>query len=244
MVRIARQRAGLTQQQLAERSGHPRETIARWETGAREPSLATLQAVVAACDLDLVIQLARRDTTLEELVADQLELSATERLRRLMPADAVEDTLNGLHRLANARTPVLVIGGVAAVLQGGPQQPAETAVEFVSGDPPAMEAELRDSGLFPVDTDERWADVDRRAPWTLPEGGAIEHASKLPGTEDYRDLRRAARPVELDSDTNLRVAHPRDLLRLAEASPRERERTRAPGLRALLAQLDDRSDRA
>jgi transcriptional regulator with XRE-family HTH domain len=115
IVRIARQRAGITQQQLADRSGHPRETIARWEAGAREPSLATLKALVAACDLDLVIHLARKDSSLEELVADQLELTATERLERLMPATAADDALRALRWLAAARTPVIVIGGLAAV---------------------------------------------------------------------------------------------------------------------------------
>ena len=140
---------GLTQQQLAERSGHPRETIARWETGAREPSLASLRTLVAACDLDLVIHLARRDPSLDELVADQLELTATERLDRLMPAAAMDDRLGALGWLTGARTPVIVIGGVAAVLQGGSQPPADGGVEFVSGDPYAMEAEMRRAGLDP-----------------------------------------------------------------------------------------------
>ena len=69
-MRIARQRAGLTQQQIAERSGHPRETIARWENGTREPSLATVAALIEACDLDLVIRLSERDPSFAELVAD------------------------------------------------------------------------------------------------------------------------------------------------------------------------------
>jgi len=243
IVRIARQRAGITQQQLAERSGHPRETIARWETGAREPSLATLSALVAACDLDLVIHLAPRDPSLGELVADQLELTATERLGRLMHATARDDALRSLHWLAEARTPSIVIGGVAAALQGGPQQPDDSQVEFVSGDPYAIEAEMRNAGLIAIDANERWADVDRRAPWTLPDGGTVVLASNIPGSGDYRDLRRSARTVELDG-TSIRVAHPRDLLRMADASPRERERARVPGLRALLSHPLDREAQA
>lgn len=244
IVRIARQRAGITQQQLADRSGHPRETIARWETGAREPSLATLKALVAACDLDLVVHLARKDSSLEELVADQLELTATERLERLMPATAADDALRALRWLAAARTPVIVIGGLAAVLQGGPQQPGDGQVEFVSGDPYAMEAELRAAGLIPSDVAERWADVDRRAPWALPDGGTIVLASNVPGTGDYRDLRRSARTVQLDDGASIRVAHPRDLLRMADASSRESERARVPGLRALLSHPQDRGSHA
>jgi transcriptional regulator with XRE-family HTH domain len=244
IVRIARQRAGITQQQLANRSGHPRETIARWETGAREPSLATLKALVAACDLDLVIHLARKDSSLEELVADQLELTATERLERLMPATAADDALRALRWLAAARTPVIVIGGLAAVLQGGPQQAGDGQVEFVSGDPYAMQAELRAAGLIPSDVDERWADVDRRAPWALPDGGTIVLASNVPGTGDYRDLHRSARTVQLDDNASIRVAHPRDLLRMADASSRESERARVPGLRALLSHPQDRGSHA
>jgi transcriptional regulator with XRE-family HTH domain len=242
IVRIARQRAGITQRQLADRSGHPRETIARWETGAREPSLATLEALVAACDLDLVVHLAQKDSSLSELVADQLALTATERLGRLMPATAKDDTLHALSWLAEARTPAIVIGGVAAVLQGGPQQPGDGHVHFVSGDPYAAEVEMRNAGLIPSDTDERWADVDRRAPWALPDGGTIALASNVPGTRDYPDLRRSARIVQLDDGTSVAVAHPRDLLRMADASPRESERARVPGLRALLSQLADPAD--
>jgi transcriptional regulator with XRE-family HTH domain len=240
IVRIARQRAGITQRQLADRSGHPRETIARWETGAREPSLATLNALVAACDLDLVIHLAQKDPSLVELVADQLELTTTERLGRLMPATARDEAVRALRWLAGARTPAIIIGGIAAALQGGPQQPADGQVEFVSGDPYATEAEMRQAGLIASDVDERWGDVDQRTPWILPDGGAVVLASNVPGTGDYRDLRRSARTVQLDDGTSIRVAHPRDLLRMADASPRESERARVPGLRALLSYPLDR----
>jgi transcriptional regulator with XRE-family HTH domain len=242
LVRIARQRSGLTQQQLAERSGHPRETIARWETGARQPSLASLEALVAACDLDLVIHLAPRDPSLDELVADQLKLEPAERLRRLVPDGTTEATVAALHWLALARTPAIVIGGVAAVLQGGPQRPADPSVEFVSGDPFAMEAEMRGAGLVPIDTDSRWRDVDTRAQWELPGGAAVVLASNVPGTEDYRDLRRAAGSVEIDG-ASIAVAHARDLLRMADASQRESERARVPGLRVLLSQQTIRGER-
>jgi transcriptional regulator with XRE-family HTH domain len=239
IVRIARQRAGLTQQQLADRSGHPRETIARWEAGAREPSLSTLRKLAEASNLDLVIQLAQRDLSLAEAVDDQLELSPTQRLERLLPSAGKDDTVRALRWLTVARTPLIVIGAVGAVLQGAPQRPGRGGVEFVSADPFAMDEEMRAAGLIASDTEERWADVDARAPWTLPEGGAIALASNVPGTGDYDDLRRSAQTVELDRTTSIRVAHPRDLLRIADASPRESERARAPGLRALLDRVTE-----
>ena len=37
---------------------------------------------------------------------------------------------------------------------------------------------MRGAGLIPGDTDERWADVDRRAPWVLPGGGTIARRSR------------------------------------------------------------------
>jgi transcriptional regulator with XRE-family HTH domain len=233
IVRIARQRAGLTQQQLADRSGHPRETIARWESGAREPSLSALQRLVEASELDLVVHLARRDPSLDEAVGDQLDLPPIGRLERLLPGAAKDKAVRALRWLAGARTPLIVVGGVAGVLQGAPQQP-RGGVEFVSADPVAMEAEMRAGGLIATDTDERWADRDTRATWTLPEGGTVALASNVPGTGDYPDLRRAARSLRLDRRTSIEVAHPRDLLRMADASPRESERARVPGLRALL----------
>ena len=233
LVRIARQRAGITQAQLASRSGHSRESIARWETGTREPSLATLEGLAAACGLDLVVRLAERDPSLRELAADQLSLSPVDRLK-LLPADRRSDCLRALRWIAGATTPVIVVGPVAGVLQGEPQRPGDGHVDIVSADPFATEVELRASGLSPVDTDDRWATSDRREPWTLPRGGTITLARDLPGAHGYRDLRRSANRVVIDDRTAILAAHPRDLLRVADASPRDAERLRAPALRALL----------
>jgi transcriptional regulator with XRE-family HTH domain len=235
IIRIARQRAGLTQQQLADRSGHPRESIARWESDDRKPSLATVQALVAACDLDLVIHLAQRDSSLHELVAEHGDLPPRERLGRLIPAVVLADSLNALRWLSAASTPAIVVGAIADVLQGAPQRPGSANVDIVSGDPYAMEKEMRNAGLRPVDAEERWTGSDRREPWTLPGGGTIVLAIDLPGTTGYRDLRRSADDVEFDTGSTIAVAHPRDLLRVADASPRENERARVPALRALLA---------
>jgi transcriptional regulator with XRE-family HTH domain len=244
IVRIARHRAGLTQQQLADRSGHPRESIARWETGAREPSLSTLQSVVAACGLELVLQLANSDDSLDDLIADQLKLSPRERLDHLLAPAARRDAVRALKWIARSRTPSIVIGGVAAALQGGPQQLAGSAVEFVSSDPVATETEIKAAGLTAVDTEDRWADVDRREPWQMPGGGTIVMARAVPGSQDYADLRRSAQTVTLDGRTNVQVAHPRDLVRLADASPRKSERARVPALRALLTDRSNREARS
>jgi transcriptional regulator with XRE-family HTH domain len=236
IVRIARQRAGLTQQQLAQRSGHPRETIARWETGAREPSLESLRALVRACGLELVLALAEGDDSLTELVDDQLALAPVDRLQKLLPADEAADAMRALSWLAAARSPSIVVGGAAAALQGAPQRPRDGGVEVVASDPLALTDEMAAGGLVPTDSDERFAESDRRWPWTLPGGGTVVLAGGLPGSGDFADLRRSAQQLDLGG-VSVRVAHPRDLLRLAGASARESEQSRVPGLRALLSQV-------
>jgi transcriptional regulator with XRE-family HTH domain len=238
IVRIARRRAGITQQQLADRSGHPRESIARWENGTREPSFATLRGVVAACELDLVVSLTRRDTSHREAIADQLPLAPADRLRRLLPAADSRSVLRALEWLGRARSQSIVIGDVAAALLGSGQRPADIAVEVVAADPVAFEAELLAARWEPRDTEERWAADDRRATWVGRSQATLALATRIPGTDDFADLRRSARELALD-DAALAVADPRDLLRIAEASPSEKRRARAPGLRALLAELEE-----
>lgn len=234
VIRIARDRAGLTQQQLAARSGRPRETIARWESGTQVPSLETVCALVAHCDLDLVLRLANRDTTLIESVREQLTLTTTKRLTRLLPSGAVTDAKRSLRWLSVAPTPTIVVGQLGAALLGAPQRPDTVQVEFVSADPVATVRELHDHGLTPMESDDRWRDEDIREPWMLPKGGVLALARKLPGTRDYADIRRGASLINIDAKTTVWVAHPRDLLRIADASPRESERARVPGLQALL----------
>jgi len=57
LIRQARMRAGLSQVQLAERSGKDRAQIARWERDVVTPSLETLREVLQACGFDLEMQL-------------------------------------------------------------------------------------------------------------------------------------------------------------------------------------------
>lgn len=204
-----------------------------------EPSFAALDAVVSACGLDLVVHLANRDTSLDELVTEQLGLTPVERLSRLLPADAWRQSVGALHWLARTKTPTLIIGAIADVLQGAPQRPRTGEVEIVCADPYVLEMEMRDADFAALDRTDRWSDVDRRQPWRLPNGGTIAIADAVPGTTGYADLRRSKQAVSLDADANVVVAHPRDLLRLADASPREAERARVPALRALLSHQVD-----
>jgi transcriptional regulator with XRE-family HTH domain len=235
IVRIARQRAGLSQEQLGLRSGIHRGVIGRWERGDSEPSLRALRKLVAACELELVLRLATSDPSLDEAVDEQLARIPTERLELLLPPDLVGEALESLRWLAGVETPAILIGNVAAVLQGAPQRTDTAVVEIVSRDSVATENELRAAGFEPTDTEARWRDADRRSQWTRSTEATVELASAVPGTTDYRDLGESAETFALDDGTEIVVAHPRDLLRIAEASPSESARARVPGLEAVLA---------
>lgn len=52
---LARRRAGLTQRELAERSGVPQSTIARIESGRTDPRMRTLERLLRACNQTLEV---------------------------------------------------------------------------------------------------------------------------------------------------------------------------------------------
>lgn len=84
IIREARLRAGLTQQQLAKRIETTQSAVARWERGRVEPSLETLRKIVAQCGLDLNIALRVRDPDESTLIDANLRLTPEERLDQLV----------------------------------------------------------------------------------------------------------------------------------------------------------------
>lgn len=82
LLKEARLRAGLTQQELAERSGRPQSTIARWETGRVRPSLESLREVIRACGLELGFTIANFDDSYVHQIERNLESTPAERLAR------------------------------------------------------------------------------------------------------------------------------------------------------------------
>jgi predicted nucleotidyltransferase/DNA-binding XRE family transcriptional regulator len=60
ILQRARHRAGLTQRELAQRAGVSQSVIAAYETGTREPSLATLAALVESTGITLTIALGSK----------------------------------------------------------------------------------------------------------------------------------------------------------------------------------------
>ncbi len=86
LIREARLRAGLTQTELAERTGRDRSVIARWEQAVVAPSLDTLLELVRACGFDLPLELVPYDDDRAARLQKNLLLSPERRVRRLLTA--------------------------------------------------------------------------------------------------------------------------------------------------------------
>ena len=82
IIRRARLRAGLPQAELARRLGTKQPVVARWESGARTPTLETVSRAVAACGLALDVALTPRDAGEDALLHEWQRLSPQERVRR------------------------------------------------------------------------------------------------------------------------------------------------------------------
>jgi transcriptional regulator with XRE-family HTH domain len=84
LIREARLRAGLTQAELAERSGRDRAAVARWERGGVIPSVETLVELLRACGFDLPLVLVPYETDGDERLAKNTMLSPERRLNRML----------------------------------------------------------------------------------------------------------------------------------------------------------------
>jgi transcriptional regulator with XRE-family HTH domain len=91
VIREARLRAGLTQTELAERTGRDRSVIARWEQAVVAPSLDTLLELVRACGFDLPLELVPYDEERLDRLRKNLLLSPERRVRRLLTAVEQDD---------------------------------------------------------------------------------------------------------------------------------------------------------
>lgn len=76
-------RAGLTQNELAQRLKTSQSLIARWERGSVEPSFGTVIKAVRACGLELSVRVVAYDDDHDFLIKENLKLPPAERLRRM-----------------------------------------------------------------------------------------------------------------------------------------------------------------
>ena len=86
LIREARLRAGLTQYELAERSGRDRSVIARWEQGTVAPSIESLIELLHACGFDLPLELVPYEHTGGERLEKNALLSPERRVQRFLQA--------------------------------------------------------------------------------------------------------------------------------------------------------------
>jgi transcriptional regulator with XRE-family HTH domain len=78
-LQLARLEAGLSQRELAERAGVAQSEIARIESGKREPSIPTLQKILAGAGLELRFRLAPLDDHDQVLTARDARRSKAEK---------------------------------------------------------------------------------------------------------------------------------------------------------------------
>ena len=96
IVRRARQQAGLTQVELADRMGTTQSAVARLEANDSNPSVETLDRALRAADHKLRIEAYEGPQEVDEFqIADQLTMTPTERLRTM------EDSARNLRELVS-----------------------------------------------------------------------------------------------------------------------------------------------
>jgi transcriptional regulator with XRE-family HTH domain len=225
-----RRRAGLSQEQLAERLGRTQSTIARWESGYQHPPLESVVEALHACGLELTVGMARYDDSYEPLIGGQLLLDPTERVRRLARRTAGFDPIAMLYELAKEAR-FVVIGRVAGAFNGWPIVLGTPTLHVVPADPSeeAVERVARRLGAEPAAEGEDGAER-----WVLPSGAELHVSATPPGTRGHSDLAKDAQSIEIAPGVSVKVASLIDLIRIAEASTGPDARTFVPALWATL----------
>src|SRR5918999_3002059 len=80
---MARRRAGLSQRELARRSGIPQPSISRIERDVVSPTVDTLERLLRACGMELEpVDRPRKDDVDRTLIWESLKLTPGERARQ------------------------------------------------------------------------------------------------------------------------------------------------------------------
>jgi len=227
----ARRRAGLTQEQLADRLGRPRPTVARWETGRHVPSMATVREIAHACDPELTYGLANYDDSYRSLIDRQLGLTPVERLaewsQRSVGVFSSEEEIDAraiFNALDAAKVGYVLVGQLAGALHGSPIAGARH-LELVP-DPDDTNTRALGCALVELGANEQaprepWGpELHPWQPWRLSDATHVVVSPRPAATHGYDDLARDAETLELDGELDVTVASLRDLARIADATPR------------------------
>jgi transcriptional regulator with XRE-family HTH domain len=100
LVRTARRRKGLTQRELAHRTGIPQPMISSIERGLQDPRYSTLQRIFRACDLEMdIVNVAGGGIDRTQFMST-LPLTPEERLRRsLVATRAINELVRNARRV-------------------------------------------------------------------------------------------------------------------------------------------------
>lgn len=238
VIAIGRRRAGISQRALARRLGVPQSTVARWEARDHEPSLATVERALGACGLAVMVGIANADDAYRHQIAAQLTLAPAQRVERLGRRLAIP-----LARIAGALAAegvcYVLVGEVAGAMRGWPITLDSGEFLVVPDDEPenleGLERAAAALGADSQEFDDPFGGLDSRWHWMLPGNQRLVVSLQPAGSRGYRDLVRDAEVLTLGGAL-VHVASLRDLIRLADASPRERERAFTPALWATLDQ--------
>ncbi len=94
LLRLARSKAKLSQQSLAELAGVSQQAVSAYETGKKDPTMETLQRLIRAAGLELRIKLEPLETHDEDM---------SNYLKMLSPRQRTVIERNQKERLAKAR---------------------------------------------------------------------------------------------------------------------------------------------
>ena len=243
LIREARLRAGLTQQELADRSGRKRSVIARWEQGAIEPSLETFLEIIGICGFELPTELVPRDETANERLQKNALLSPERRVQRALRAsssDAPFDPYAILASLERRQTAYVVIGSFARIVQGAEETTdgVDIAPSLRSGNLDRLAVAL--TGLGATRTDGQPVDVDElnahgAVEFSTPKGNLMVVPEPAGTRGGYDDLRRAATREPIGKGLRVPVASTADLARMLAALGREADVPKLIALRRLQA---------
>jgi transcriptional regulator with XRE-family HTH domain len=84
IIREARLLAGLSQYELADRVGVPRQSIARWERGAVEPGFDIVRRLLRACGFDVSLLRYDPDEAVDRRLSGKLQLTPQERVLEML----------------------------------------------------------------------------------------------------------------------------------------------------------------
>jgi transcriptional regulator with XRE-family HTH domain len=140
VVRAARDRVGLTQQQLAAASGIAQAQIARYESGAAIPTVRVLDRLLGSCGLQVRFELEHRHADLDGAIEAHLALPID---RRFNGFGRGAHALLDMRSLVRSGAVLCGVGHFAASLHGAPLDAPTARCVCRKRDLPALNAAIR-----------------------------------------------------------------------------------------------------